>query len=345
MPASSATRRNGTTCKRRRPKLTKAAAGREASAACETGDGGLTGCPRSREPCQSAARPRAWAVGLAGDGDRRLGSTSRPAPGPRPLCPSPGRSPRSPSRGTGSAPPRGRRPWPPWHGSRTVRPGAGSVVNRCGSGWSAVADAPSAPPSRRNHPVIPGPSPTRFTVFADDRDRLPARSEPPVPEDRAAQPPRVGVRRVRHPGANPLLYLSPASPSPPASGHADRANGCGSAARSPPAADDARQAAARTPGTSPASTSPPRGSSPGAATDADAPGMQPDGPATPRAGTGRRRTARGESPGGIAPPGARRTVRERLRSYSSHHPAAGVSPSRCQWANSRGSRRARPPSQ
>ena len=34
-----------------------------------------------------------------------------------------------------------------WHG-RTRRPppaGAGSVVNRCGGGWSAVADAPSAP--------------------------------------------------------------------------------------------------------------------------------------------------------------------------------------------------------
>ena len=70
--------------------------------------------------------------------------------------------------------------------------------------------------------------------------------------------------------------------------------------------------------------SPPRASSPGAATDADAPGTQPDGPATPRAAPGRRRTARGESPGGIAPPGARRTVRERLRSYSSHHPAASV---------------------
>ena len=60
---------------------------------------------------------------------------------------------------------------------------------------------------------------------------------------------------------------------------------------------------------------------------------------------GRQPGSPGESPGGIAPPGARRTVRERLRSYSSHHPAAGVSPSRCQWANSRGSRRARPPSQ
>ena len=58
-----------------------------------------------------------------------------------------------------------------------------------------------------------------------------------------------------------------------------------------------------------------------------------------------RSASRGESPGGIAPPGARRTVRERLRSYSSHHPAAGVSPSRCQWSEQPGARRARPPSQ
>ena len=36
----------------------------------------------------------------------------------------------------------------------------------------AGGDAPSAPPSRRNHPVIPGPSPTRFTVFADDSRAL-----------------------------------------------------------------------------------------------------------------------------------------------------------------------------
>ena len=48
-----------------------------------------------------------------------------------------------------------------WHG-RTRRPppaGAGSVVNRCGGGWSAVADAPSAP-ARRNSPAIaPSPRP------------------------------------------------------------------------------------------------------------------------------------------------------------------------------------------
>ena len=99
---------------------------------------------------------------------------------------------------------------------------------------------------------------------------------PPRPAARAARTTRPGrsrgaaatCRRAprapprREPAALPL----PASPSPPASGHADRAGGCGSAARSPPAADDARQAAARSRGTSPATTTPPRGSSPGAAT-------------------------------------------------------------------------------
>jgi hypothetical protein len=38
----------------------------------------------------------------------------------------------------------------------------------------------------------------------------------------------------------------------------------------------------------------------------------------------------GESPGGISPPGARRTVLERLRSYGSHHPAVGLRPRSCQ---------------
>lgn len=42
------------------------------------------------------------------------------------------------------------------------------------------------------------------------RDRLPARREPPVPEDRTAQPPRVGVRRGRHPGAHSLPPPLPA---------------------------------------------------------------------------------------------------------------------------------------
>ena len=54
---------------------------------------------------------------------------------------------------------------------------------------------------------------------------------------------------------------------------------------------------------------------------------------------------RGESPGGVAPPGARRTVLERLRSYGSHHPAAGRRPKRYQWANSLSSRPATPTSQ
>ena len=41
-------------------------------------------------------------------------------------------------------------------------------------------------------------------------------------------------------------------------------------------------------------------------------------------------TTPGESPGGVSPPGARRTVQERLRSYGSHHPAVGLRPKRSQ---------------
>lgn len=51
------------------------------------------------------------------------------------------------------------------------------------------------------------------------------------------------------------------------------------------------------------------------------------------------------SPAGVSPPGARRTVLERLRSYGSHHPAAGFRPRSCQWANIWGSRRPSCPSQ
>jgi hypothetical protein len=47
---------------------------------------------------------------------------------------------------------------------------------------------------------------------------------------------------------------------------------------------------------------------------------------------GTERQTQGESPGGVSPPGARRTVRERLRSYGSHQPAAGFTPRRCQCA-------------
>ena len=55
-------------------------------------------------------------------------------------------------------------------------------------------------------------------------------------------------------------------------------------------------------------------------------------------------SARGESPGGIAPPGALRTGREPLSSSGSHHPAAGLIPIG-QCANSFGSRRATRPNQ
>ena len=44
---------------------------------------------RSSSTTQSAARPRAWAVGLAGAGGRRLGSTSRPRARPAPALPQP----------------------------------------------------------------------------------------------------------------------------------------------------------------------------------------------------------------------------------------------------------------
>ena len=57
--------------------------------------------------------------------------------------------------------------------------------------------------------VVPGAAANHTTAGgrSGPRDRLPARREPPVPEDRAAQPPRVGMRRVRHPGANSLLHF------------------------------------------------------------------------------------------------------------------------------------------
>ena len=48
---------------------------------------------------------------------------------------------------------------------RTHRPppaGAGSVVNRCGGGWSAVADAPSTPPAEEP----PASKVLRFTVHS-----------------------------------------------------------------------------------------------------------------------------------------------------------------------------------
>ena len=61
------------------------------------------------------------------------------------------------------------------HG-RTRRPppaGAGSVVNRCGGGWSAVADAPSTP-----RPEAPG------TVTVGTRGRRRAGPPPAKPERR-----------------------------------------------------------------------------------------------------------------------------------------------------------------
>ena len=59
-----------------------------------------------------------------------------------------------------------------WHG-RTRRPppaGAGSVVNRCGGGWSAVADAPSAPArARSGRGGLAGPVALRHTCRSGQR--------------------------------------------------------------------------------------------------------------------------------------------------------------------------------
>ena len=72
------------------------------------------GAENPQQPSR-VARPRAWAVGLAGDGGATSGSTSRPTPA---LPQAPCRSPKSRPRAT--PPPRGRLPWPPCHRSRAV---------------------------------------------------------------------------------------------------------------------------------------------------------------------------------------------------------------------------------
>ena len=59
-------------------------------------------------------------------------------------------SPRSPARAPASQSCRGAAQVL-WQTRRPPPAGAGSVVNRCGGGWSAVADAPSAP-ARANDP-------------------------------------------------------------------------------------------------------------------------------------------------------------------------------------------------
>ena len=101
---------------------------------------------RAGGPPTTRAGPAAagLAVGQADEGAARstAGSTSRPTT----ASASPGRSPRPPPAAPGSAPP------PPaavpavaWQPHRPPPAVAGSVVNRCGGGWSAVADAPSTP--------------------------------------------------------------------------------------------------------------------------------------------------------------------------------------------------------
>ncbi len=131
--------------------------------------GGLTDCPRSREPrppTRTAAVRLATTAGVAAARSRRRPhSVDEGPPRPRWLPPGPP-SAREPRHTTSPRPVRreplvrradlrGDRPLassPLSRASfravgRTVRPQPvrGSVVNRCGGGWSAVADAPSGP--------------------------------------------------------------------------------------------------------------------------------------------------------------------------------------------------------
>ena len=146
--------------------------------------GGLTHCPRSRDRDRRHAAQRIAAIGGAGGHDFRAGwrdrrtrrdaaaastpgSTSRPTTAsaspvephrlPAERSPAtaggagtdvrgdrPDRSPGSPSSGTAPPPPAAVAAVA-WQPHRPPPAGAGSVVNRCGGGWSAVADAPSAP--------------------------------------------------------------------------------------------------------------------------------------------------------------------------------------------------------
>ena len=122
-----------------------------------------------REPARTRARPfpgRARLAGEAGPEARRGHRRARPVGGQGPVLELPVVEPgveaaERPGRGS----PRRRRrrvrrrrgprgcgsttPAPPavlrWQTRRPPPAGAGSVVNRCGGGWSAVADAPSAP--------------------------------------------------------------------------------------------------------------------------------------------------------------------------------------------------------
>ena len=103
------------------------------------------------------------------------------------------------------------------HG-RTHRPppaGAGSVVNRCGGGWSAVADAPSAPNQ-------PAQAPQRDRV---DRARYVVRSSAPRRGDRR-HPRRRAVRWPRHPRppipVGIIGFLSPSADQP--RGHINEQN-------------------------------------------------------------------------------------------------------------------------
>ena len=158
---------------------------------------------------------------------RRLARPAAPQP-PPPVEPHRLPAERSPAtagggqaptfRVTGRSPGRPRaaprrpllRPWPavPWRTRRPPPAGAGSVVNRCGGGCSAVADAPSAPASSAS------PAP----------DGLPANEVPQVE--------RKGPRGGRSRGASGVARTpGPTWVGHPAGAALESAPGCAIAAR------------------------------------------------------------------------------------------------------------------
>ena len=146
--------------------------------------------PSSRAPrSDSTPRPRA-ARPVAGWVARTAARSAAPE---RPRL-TPGRQPlRRVSPVPWSGAPRKPRPGLP---HRPPPAGAGSVVNRCGGGWSAVADAPSARGQHgraaARHP--PHGAPRR-------RRRSPQPREPPtVPPDAWAPPPRCCRTGPNKPG-------------------------------------------------------------------------------------------------------------------------------------------------
>lgn len=78
------------------------------------------------------------------------------------------------------------------------------------------------------------------------------RIEPPAPEDRVAQPPRIGMLGMSDPGAHARINIVKTDRFRPATGRAARAGGCGNAARCRQEGGDSRRREAQSRETAPA---------------------------------------------------------------------------------------------